>query len=51
MHTRILIIDSDISLSTVLSDYLDSRGFQALRVSDGKAALEALSAGHWYQRV
>ena len=47
MNAKILIIDSDISLSTVLSDYLDSRGFQALRVSDGKAALEAMSAGHW----
>ena len=47
MTSRILIIDGDISLSTVLRDYLDSRGYKAERVSDGKAALEALSAGHW----
>ena len=47
MAARILIIDGDISLSTVLRDYLDSRGYKAERVSDGKAALEALSAGHW----
>ena len=47
MSTRILIIDSDISLSTVLRDYLCSRGYTAERVSDGKAGLEVLSAGHW----
>ena len=45
--THILIIDSDISLSTVLSDYLSSRGYKAQRVSDGKAGLKALSEGHW----
>ena len=47
MATRILIIDGDISLSTVLSDYLISRGYKAERVSDGKAGLEMLSAEHW----
>ncbi|MBR4432546.1 MAG: response regulator transcription factor [Paludibacteraceae bacterium] len=47
METRILVIDSDISLSTVLCDYLDSRGYKAQRVSDGKTALEWLSNEHW----
>lgn len=47
MATRILIIDSDISLSTVLCDYLVSRGYKAQRVSDGKAGLTTLSEGHW----
>ena len=47
MAARILIIDGDITLSTVLSDYLDSRGYKAQRVSDGKAGLEALAAGSW----
>ena len=47
MTTRILIIDSDISLSTVLSDYLFSRGYKAQAVSDGKAGLALLSEGHW----
>ena len=47
MATRILVIDSYISLSTVLSDYLESRGYKAQRVSDGKAGLEALSNEHW----
>lgn len=47
MATRILVIDSDISLSTVLCDYLDSRGYKAQRVSDGKTALEWLSNEHW----
>lgn len=43
MASRILIIDSDISLSTVLCDYLQSRGYEAKRVSDGKAGLNALA--------
>ena len=47
MAAKILIIDSDITLSTVLSDYLDSRGYKAHRVSDGKAGLNALSSEHF----
>ena len=47
MATSILIIDGDISLSTVLCDYLESRGYKAQRVSDGKEGLNRLSAGHW----
>ena len=47
MASQILIIDSDISLSTVLCDYLISRGYKAQRVSDGRAGLDALAAGHW----
>ena len=47
MAARILIIDGDISLSTVLSDYLASRGYKASAVSNGKAGLEALSSEHW----
>lgn len=47
MSTKILIIDSDISLSTVLCDYLESRGYKARRVSDGKAGIGVLSEGEW----
>lgn len=47
MASRILIIDGDISLSTVLSDYLISRGYKAQRVSDGKAGLAMLGESHW----
>ena len=47
MAVRILIIDSDVTLSTVLSDYLDSRGYKAQRVSDGKAGLATLSSEHF----
>ena len=47
MTTRVLIIDSDITLSTVLSDYLASRGYKAQRVSDGKAGIDLLAAGTW----
>ena len=47
MASRVLIIDGDISLSTVLSDYLTSRGYKAQAVGNGKAGLSALSEGHW----
>lgn len=47
MAAKILIIDSDISLSTVLCDYLASRGYKAQRVSDGKAGLGVLTDGNW----
>ena len=47
MTTRILLIDGDISLSTVLSDYLVSRGYKAQAVSNGKTGLELLAEGHW----
>lgn len=47
MATRILIIDGDISLSTVLCDYLSSRGYKAQTASDGRKGLEALREEHW----
>lgn len=47
MAAKILIIDGDISLSTVLSDYLASRGYKAQSVMDGKTGLDALSSSHW----
>lgn len=47
MAAKVLIIDGDISLSTVLSDYLASRGYKAQAISNGKAGLDALSAEHW----
>ncbi len=39
---RILIIDTDISLATVLTDYLLSRNYQAQFLTNGKAALELM---------
>ena len=42
MPARILIIDSDISLSTVLNDYLYSRGYKPQMAHTGKAALDCL---------
>lgn len=47
MGGKVLIIDGDISLSTVLSDYLVSRGYKAQVVGNGKAGLDALSSAHW----
>ena len=47
MSTRILIIDGDISLSTVLRDYLVSRGYQAAMVTSSREGLERLQGAPW----
>ena len=47
MSTRVLIIDGDISLATVLRDYLVSRGYQAAMEPMGREALSRLSSEHW----
>ena len=47
MSTRILIIDGDISLSTVLRDYLVSRGYQAAMATSSKEGLERLQGAPW----
>ena len=47
MNTKILIIDSDISLATVLADYLTSRGYKAQHLSDGRQAIELLGSTHF----
>ena len=47
MTTRILIVDSDISLATVLSDYLASRGYKTQQISDGRQALDLLGGEHF----
>ena len=47
MASKILIIDGDLSLSTVLSDYLSSRGYKAHVVHTGRAGLECLRETSW----
>jgi DNA-binding response OmpR family regulator len=47
MPTRVLIIDGDISLSTVLSDYLESRGYHSRAAGSGKEWMELLLNEHW----
>ncbi len=47
MASRILIIDGDISLSTVLNDYLASRGYRSHVVHTGQGGLECLKSGTW----
>ena len=47
METHILIIDGDISLSTVLSDYLTSRGYKTHTVTNGKDGLALLGQSYW----
>ena len=44
---KILVIDSDISLATVLCDYLASRGYKPQHISDGKRALDLLGDSHF----
>lgn len=47
METRILIIDGDISLSTVLSDYLTSRGYSTQTANTGQEGLDSLANTFW----
>jgi len=47
MAARILIIDGDISLSTVLNDYLNSKGYKAHTVHTGRAGLECVAEQPW----
>ena len=47
MSTRVLIIDGDISLATVLRDYLVSRGYQAAMETSAREALSRLNSEHW----
>ena len=47
VNTKILIIDSDISLATVLADYMLSRGYKAQHISDGRQAIEMLNSSHF----
>ena len=47
MASKILIIDGDLSLSTVLSDYLSSRGYKSHVVHTGRAGLECLRETSW----
>ena len=43
---HILLVEDDINLSTVLADYLQSKGYQVETASDGKEAWEMLSQKH-----
>ena len=47
MASKILIIDGDISLSTVLNDYLLSRGYKSHVVHTGRAGQEVLRDEAW----
>lgn len=47
METRILIIDGDISLATVLSDYLSSRGYKTQTAVSAKEGLDHLKHTYW----
>lgn len=43
--SRVLVVDDDPALCTLLSDYLSANGFQVQSVSDGPALRGALAAG------
>ncbi|MDX1335292.1 MAG: response regulator transcription factor [Gammaproteobacteria bacterium] len=44
---RILLIDDDVELSKLLSEYLRGEGFEVDAVFDGATAVETLRSGHW----
>ena len=47
LKTRIIVCDADLSLATVLTDYLVSRGYEAEYLEDGKQLLPTLAASHY----
>ena len=47
MAAKVLIIDGDVTLSTVLGDYLNSRGYKSHVVHTGRAGQECLRAESW----
>lgn len=47
MAYRILVIDGDISLATILSDYLNSKSYRSLHIPTGKEALDLLKNNHF----
>lgn len=47
MKHRILVIDSDISLATVLCDYLDSKGYHTTHQPSAQDAIDTLKKTHF----
>lgn len=47
MNTHILIAENDINLSTLLADYLQSKGYATEQTSNGKEAWELLNKKHF----
>ncbi|MCR5049693.1 MAG: response regulator transcription factor [Paludibacteraceae bacterium] len=45
--TKIIVCDGDLSLATVLVDYLCSRGYAAEHVAVGKELVSTLESGHY----
>lgn len=44
---RIIVCDTELSLATVLTDYLESRGYEAELLTDGSQVLSALQRSHY----
>lgn len=45
--TRIIVCDNDLSLATVLTDYLASRNYEAEHLADGKELISVLHSSHY----
>jgi DNA-binding response OmpR family regulator len=45
--TRVLLVDDDVELATMLSEYLSQEGFQATAVHDGEAGVAAALTGQF----
>ena len=46
-ETRVIVCDNDLSLATVLTDYLVSRNYEAVHILDSRELLPALQAAHY----
>lgn len=51
MSQRILVIDDDSRLQSLLSQYLSQQGFDVKAVDDGEAMLQALKLNHYHLLV
>ena len=45
--TRVIVCDGDLSLATVLSDYLSSRGYEAELLEAGSQLMDRLQTAHY----
>lgn len=47
MNTRVLLVDDDVELAGMLSDYLEREGFETVVLHDGEAAVAAARSGEY----
>ncbi len=45
--TRVLLVDDDVELATLLREYLHQEGFEATTVHDGESGVSEALVGHY----